>query len=70
MNEAIVDKHWLNMVLNTSPGRWGKTTPKEIWLAKLVTTGVVMPGIALVRDKLPTESEAVLGLVAPRRAIL
>ena len=37
---------------------------QEILLAKFVTTGVVMPGIALIKDKLPKESEAVLGSFA------
>ena len=33
----------------------------EIWLAKFVTIGVVVPGATLMIGKLPTESEAVLG---------
>ena len=34
---------------------------QEIWLPKFITTGLVMPGVALMRDKLPTESGAVVG---------
>ena len=37
---------------------------QEIWLAKFVTTGVVMPGFALMRDASPMESGAVLGNMA------
>ena len=34
---------------------------QEIWLTKFITTGLVMPGVALMRGKLPTESGAVVG---------
>ena len=34
---------------------------QEIWLTKFVTTGVVMPGVALLRNKLPTESGSIVG---------
>ena len=34
---------------------------QEIWLAKFVVTGLVMPGTALMRNKLPTEIGSVLG---------
>ena len=34
---------------------------QEIWLTKFVTTGVLMPGIALLRNKLPKESGAIVG---------
>ena len=37
---------------------------QEILLAKFVTTGVVMPGIALIRNELPAESSAVLAQIA------
>ena len=37
---------------------------QEIWLAKFVTTGVVMPGIALMRGTSPMEHGAVLGSMA------
>ena len=34
---------------------------QEIWLTKFITTGLVMPGVALIRGKLPTDSGAVMG---------
>ena len=34
---------------------------QEVWLAKFVTTGLVMPGVNLMRNKLPTESSEVVG---------
>ena len=34
---------------------------QEIWLRKFVTTGLVMSGVTLMRDKLPTESGEVVG---------
>ena len=34
---------------------------QEIWLAKFVMIGLVIPGDALMRNKLPTELGAVLG---------
>ena len=37
---------------------------QDIWLTKLVTTGLVMPGLALARDKLPTDSGAIVGSFA------
>ena len=37
---------------------------QEIWLAKAVTTGVVMPGMALLKDTSLMEHEAVLGNLA------
>ena len=41
---------------------------QEILLAKLVTTGLVMPGIALMRGKLPTESGAAVGKITNHMA--
>ena len=37
---------------------------QDIWLTKLVTTGLVMPGLALARDKLPTDSGTIVGSFA------
>ena len=34
---------------------------QEVWLTKFITSGLVMPGVALMRGKLPTESGAVVG---------
>ena len=34
---------------------------QEVWLAKFVTTGLVMPGMRLMRKKLPTESSEIVG---------
>ena len=34
---------------------------QEVWLAKFVTTGLVMPGMNLMRNKLPTESSEIVG---------
>ena len=34
---------------------------QEIWLTKFLTIGLVMPGLALMRGSLPTESGAVVG---------
>ena len=34
---------------------------QEIWLTKFITIGLVMPGLALMRGSLPTESGAVMG---------
>ena len=34
---------------------------QEIWLTKFITIGLVMPGLALMRGTLPTESGAVMG---------
>ena len=34
---------------------------QEIWLMKFITTGLVMPGVGLLRDKLPTDSGAIVG---------
>ena len=34
---------------------------QEVWLAKFVTTGLVMPGMNLMRKKLPTESSEIVG---------
>ena len=36
---------------------------QEIWLTKFVTTGVLMPAIALLRNNLPTESGTIVGNV-------
>ena len=34
---------------------------QEIWLTKFITVGLVIPGLALMRGSLPTESGAVMG---------
>ena len=34
---------------------------QEVWLAKFITTGLVMPGVNFMRNKLPTESSEVVG---------
>ena len=34
---------------------------QEVWLAKFVTTGLAMPGLALMWGKMPTESGAIVG---------
>ena len=34
---------------------------QEVWMAKFITTGLVMPGLNLMRGKLPTESGAIVG---------
>ena len=34
---------------------------QEVWLAKFVTTGLVMPGVKLMREKLPTQSSEFVG---------
>ena len=37
---------------------------QDIWLTKLLTTGLVMPGLALARDKLSTDSGAIVASFA------
>ena len=39
---------------------------QEIWLAKFVTVGLVMPGVALARNRLPTSSGVVVSLVSEK----
>ena len=34
---------------------------QEIWLGKFITTGLVIPGVALLRNKLPKASGAIVG---------
>ena len=34
---------------------------QEIWLTKFLATGLVIPGVKLLRDKLPTESASIVG---------
>ena len=59
----ICDPRYSGFGGRTSMSRCIETSPlrlQEIWLAKFITTGLVIPGMSLARNNLPTQSGAVV----------